>query len=85
MNTTVAATVSNRDRAVLRAVAAGRCQMSGGSGPTLVIDGMCYADQFAGARLTGAGLIAVPRSAAESARLTPTGMAFLASAWRTPS
>jgi hypothetical protein len=85
MNTTTVATLSNRDRAVLRAVAAGRCQMSGGCGPTVVIDGMCYADQFAGARLTGAGLIAVPRSAAESARLTPTGMAFLASAWRTPS
>jgi hypothetical protein len=48
MNTTTAATLSNRDRAVLRAVAAGRCQMSCGGGPTLVIDGMCYADQFAG-------------------------------------
>jgi hypothetical protein len=84
MNTTTAATLSKRDRAVLHAVAAGRCQMSGGCGPTLVIDGMCYADQFAGARLIGAGLIAVPRSAAESARLTRTGRAFLAPAWRTP-
>jgi len=72
------ATVSKRDRAVLRAVAAGRCQVSGGCGTTLVIDGLCCADQFAGARLTGAGLIAVPGSAGGPARLTPAAVALLA-------
>ena len=77
MNTAIA-TVSRRDRAVLRAVAAGRCQVSGGCGTTLVIDGLCCADQFAGARLTGAGLIAVPGLADGPARLTPAAVALLA-------
>lgn len=74
------ATLSNRDRTVLRAIADGRCQVSGGCGMTLVIDGLCYADQFAGSRLTGAGLVAVPGPAPEPARLTPTGLALLAAA-----
>ena len=75
---TATATLSKRDRAVLRAVAAGRCQVSGGCGTTLVIDGLCCADQFAGARLTGAGLVAVPGSAGGRARLTPDAVALLA-------
>ena len=75
---TATATLSKRDRAVLRAVVAGRCQVYGGCGTTLVIDGLCCADQFAGARLTGAGLIAVPGSAGGPARLTPAALALLA-------
>ena len=75
---TATATLSKRDRAVLRAIAAGRCQVSGGCGTTLLIDGLCCADQFAGARLTGAGLIAAPGSAGGPARLTPTAVALLA-------
>ncbi|HEX3310616.1 MAG TPA: hypothetical protein VHS32_30560, partial [Streptosporangiaceae bacterium] len=63
-----------------RAVAAGRCQVPGGCGTTLVIDGLCCADQFAGARLTGAGLIAVPDSAGGRARLTSDAVALLATA-----
>ena len=72
------ATLNKRDRAVLRAVAAGRCQVSGGCGTTLVIDGLCCADQFAGARLTGAGLIAASGSTGGPARLTPIAVALLA-------
>jgi hypothetical protein len=75
---TATATMSKRDRAVLRAIAAGRCQVSGGCGTTLLIDGLCCADQFAGARLTGAGLIAAPGSASGPARLTPAAEALLA-------
>lgn len=52
--------LNNRDRAVLRAIAQGRCQVSGGCGTTLLIDGLCCADQFVGARLVHAGLITVP-------------------------
>lgn len=69
--------INGRDRAVLRAVAAGRCEISGTAGHTLVIDGLCFADQFAGPRLTAAGLIA---AGAGRARLTPSGHALLAAA-----
>ena len=71
-----AAPLSNRDRAVLRAVAAGRCEISS-TGSVLVVDGLCFADQFAGARLTAAGLIAaVPDNG--RALLTTSGQALLA-------
>lgn len=53
-----AATLSNRDRAVLRAVAAGRCVLAGLADVALRVDGLCFADQFAGPRLAAAGLIA---------------------------
>ena len=76
MHTSTAA-LNHRDRAVLRAVAAGRCELSAVSGGTLVIDGLCFADQFAGPRLTAAGLIA---SGAGRAQLTPFGQSLLAAA-----
>jgi hypothetical protein len=71
----VAAALSHRDRAVLRAVAAGRCVVAGLQDVALRIDGLCFADQFAGARLTAAGLIAA--SSVGPARLTPAGRAAL--------
>lgn len=67
-------TLTHRDRAVLRAVAAGRCEISGSS---LLVDGLCCADQFAGLRLTSAGLISTrPGPAA----LTSAGYDMLAAA-----
>ena len=72
MNTS---TLSHRDRAVLRAVAAGRCVVAGLQGMALRIDGLCFADQFAGPRLAGAGLIAA--STTGLAQLTPAGRAVL--------
>ena len=72
--------LSYRDRAVLRAVAAGRCTGSGDCGHTLCIDGLWCADQLAGARLTGAGLITVPSSHPGPAKLTATGRAVLEAA-----
>jgi hypothetical protein len=77
MNTTTAA-LTHRDRAVLRAVAAGRCEISRAGG-VLVVDGLCFSDQFAGPRLTAAGLIATA-SQTGPARLTPSGHAVLTAA-----
>lgn len=78
MDTRTAGPLSSRDRAVLRAVAAGRCQISHSDGDVLVVDGLCFADQFAGPRLTAAGLISAAGSG--TARLTPSGQALLAAA-----
>lgn len=66
--------ISHRDRAVLRAVAAGRCELAG---ECLSIDGLGCCDQFAGLRLTQAGLIAATDG---PARLTPSGEAVLEAA-----
>jgi hypothetical protein len=78
MNTTTAA-LTHRDRAVLRAVAAGRCEISPTSGGVLVVDGLCLSDQFTGPRLTAAGLIATA-AASGPALLTPSGHAVLSAA-----
>ena len=80
MNTTSPQSLSHRDRAILRAVAAGRCQISGGACTALTVDGLSCCDQFIGARLAGAGLIAAPGPRPEPARLTETGQALLAAA-----
>ncbi|MHA6782002.1 hypothetical protein ACVGOW_13590 [Pseudonocardia saturnea] len=73
MTTSTSAPLSHRDHAVLRAVAAGRCALAG---PTLLVDGLCCADQFLCARLTGAGLIDGAGSAGP-ASLTAAGRAAL--------
>ncbi|MGW4210167.1 hypothetical protein ACWEIJ_19410 [Lentzea sp. NPDC004789] len=66
--------LTHRDRAVLKAVADGRCEITGS---TLLVDGLCCADQFAGLRLRTAGLISTrPGPAA----LTTAGYALLAAA-----
>lgn len=64
--------LTHRDRAVLRAVADGRCEIAGSS---LLVNGLCCADQFAGLRLTTAGLISA-RSG--PAALTSAGYQVLA-------
>ncbi len=69
--------LNHRDRALLRAVAAGRCAIPAGSGGALTVDGRCFSDQFAGLRLTAAGLVAGDDG---RARLTPSGRALLAAA-----
>jgi hypothetical protein len=67
--------LSHRDRAVLRAVAAGRCMLTGLHGMALRIDGLNFADQFIGPRLAAAGLIAASTTALA---LTPAGRAAIA-------
>lgn len=64
---TATSAISRRDRAVLAAVAAGRAAVQGG---VLMIDGRYSADQFALARLSGAGLLA---AGSAGARLTSAG------------
>lgn len=78
MSTTPNTELSNRDRAVLRAVAAGRCMISDDYGNPLTIDGLCCADQFTKSRLTRAGLMAVAGPAPAPAQLTLAGRVLLA-------
>jgi hypothetical protein len=80
MTATKATVLNHRDRAVLRAVAAGRCQITGGACASLLIDGLSCCDQMVGPRLTQAGLIAAAGARPEPARLTPTGQALLEAA-----
>lgn len=71
--------LSHRDRAVLRAVSEGRCEISAGIGAWLIIDGLACCDQLVGQRLTRAGLIENTAAGARSgpARLTASGRALL--------
>ncbi len=71
--------LTSRDRAILRAVAGGGAELSGGAEPDLFLDGRCCADQVAAHRLANAGLITaavwgVPGSRV-AARLTTMGLA----------
>jgi hypothetical protein len=69
-----ASSLTHRDRAVLRAVADGRCELTGSF---LLVDGLCCADQFVGLRLTSAGLI---NASSGPAALTSAGYEILAAA-----
>ncbi len=69
--------LNGRDRAVLRAVEAGRCQLGAGCEPVLLVDGLVCADFSTGARLVAAGLLAPPdaQRMLSPARLTALGLA----------
>ena len=77
---TSSAELSHRDRAVLLAVAAGRCLVSADVGVQLTIDGLCCCDQLVGARLSAAGLIDTAGCRPAPARLTESGRALLEAA-----
>jgi hypothetical protein len=79
MTTTTSEALSHRDRAVLRAVAGGRCRHTGEIGTPLLIDGAYSSDQLVGVRLTAAGLIATG-SGQGAATITASGRAALAAA-----
>ena len=72
--------VSGRDRAVLRAIAQGRCELGVGYAPVLRVDGLVCADSTVGHRLVAAGLIfpADPARPLDVATLTEAGRAMLA-------
>jgi hypothetical protein len=74
------ATLSGRDRALLRAVAGGRCELGSGWQPVLLIDGLACADSAAGHRLVNAGLIDPPdpERPLAPATITPLGWRALA-------
>lgn len=77
MTTAVLPQLSSRDRAVLRAIAADRCTVADDTGHALAVDGLCFCDQFAGARLVDAGLVTVAGTACRP-RLTEAGRSILA-------
>ena len=81
MPSTATEPLSGRDRALLRAVAAGRAELIGGCEPDLLIDGLCCCDQYAAHRLARAGLIrpAAPAAIGQRvpAELTAAGAAAL--------
>jgi hypothetical protein len=81
MTDTAELALTGRDRAVLRAVAAGRCQLGAGYAPVLRIDGLMCSDSAAGYRLVAAGLIraAYPAGPLAEAVLTEAGRAALRS------
>ena len=70
-------TLSGRDRAILRAVAAGGAELRLGAEPDLFLDGRCCCDQSAAHHLVHAGLIAATAlklvSQRVAAALTPAG------------
>jgi hypothetical protein len=72
--------LTGRDRAVLRAVAAGRCRLGLGYAPELRIDGFVCADASIGHRLLAAGLICAgaPAHPLSPAALTEAGRLALA-------
>jgi hypothetical protein len=80
MSTSILPTLSYRDRAVLRAIAADRCTVTDDAGHALTIDGLSFCDQFAGVRLADAGLVAVSGPVPLRPRLTAAGRMMLAAA-----
>ena len=75
-------TLTHRDRAILRAVAAGSAELVAGAEPDMYLDGLACSDQFAAHRLVHAGLIAALGPARtgqrSAARLTAHGAELLA-------
>jgi hypothetical protein len=85
MTTAILAPVlSGRDRAILRAVAAGRAEVTVSAEPDLLVDGLFCCDQAAAHTLCHAGLICPATAAACGARvaavLTPAGVTALQAA-----
>jgi len=72
-------TISHRDRAVLHAVASGRCVRSIEIGAPLLVDGVYCSDQLVGLRLTAAGFIAAD-TGSRSVAITASGRAVLEAA-----
>jgi hypothetical protein len=76
-----AAGLTARDRALLRAVATGRCDLVGGAASELRVDGRWYCDQARAHVLVAAGLLTALRSSGKErgpAQLTTAGRRALA-------
>jgi hypothetical protein len=73
--------LTGRDRALLRAVAAGRCEIAPTGVPNLRVDGRWFCDQPRAHVLLSAGLITRPLGAA-TATLTRAGRAALDDAYQ---
>ena len=80
---TTTSTLSGRDRAILRAVAAGGAELSLGTEPDLFFDGRCCCDQSAAHQLVREGLIAAATLGLVGQRvaaITPAGQQALGTA-----
>ena len=81
--------LTGRDRALLRAVAAGRCDIAPAGVPDLRVDGRWFCDQPRAHALLAAGLIASPGACAHGAPtavlLTRTGRAALDRGYARPA
>ncbi|RKT57817.1 hypothetical protein [Saccharothrix australiensis] len=79
---TIAMELSGRAKAMLRAVAAGRAQLSGGREPDLYVDGLPCCDQMVTHDLVHAGLLRARRAVGlderSDAELTDEGRAAIA-------
>jgi hypothetical protein len=79
---TVVKELSGRAKAMLRAVAAGRGQLSGGHEPDLYVDGLPCCDQMVSHDLVHAGLLRARRAVGlderADAELTEEGRAAIA-------
>lgn len=71
--------LTGRDRALLRAVAAGRCDIAPTGVPNLRVDGRWFCDQPRAHALLAAGLIA--RALGATAMLTRAGRAAIGDAY----
>ncbi len=84
MGITATVQLTGRDRAILRAVAGGAAELSGGTEPDLFLDGRCCCDQPAAHRLVRLGLIAPavagPVGRRMPAHVTPAGWALITTA-----
>lgn len=74
--------LNNREYAALRAVAAGRAEMTRSCEPDLFVDGMCFCDQTVAHGLFHAGLLSAANAVRIGGRvravLTDTGRSALA-------
>lgn len=81
--------VTSRKLAILRAVAAGRAELSVSCEPDLYIEGLCCCDQYTAHQLARAGLLrpSVPGALGQRVRaeLTPAGHAVLRAAISVPA
>ncbi|HLU57703.1 MAG TPA: hypothetical protein VKZ81_19790 [Pseudonocardia sp.] len=74
---TTTPTLTARDRALLRAVAAGRCDFTPTRVPDLRVDGRWFCDQARAHALLAAGLLARSGGSPTTATLTGAGRAAL--------
>jgi hypothetical protein len=77
--------LTGRDRALLRAVAAGRCDIAPTGIPDLRVDGRWFCDQPRAHVLLAAGLMARPGGASATALLTGAGRAALDDGYERPA
>jgi hypothetical protein len=75
--------LTGRDRALLRAVAAGRCDIAPTGVPDLRVDGRWFCDQPRAHALLAAGLLA--RAGGTTPLLTPAGRAALGDGYERPA